>query len=533
MFSRPWYELEAEVDESALGSYVRSLSPRGTTFVRKLREKAFRSDLWLDAVRKKIQGASLAGDDTEYGDLCSKMEDFAERNHLPCPSFLKDLRAALGSAPSAVDGRPSPASEDYDDAVSVMSEPQAQVVDLREIPESDDEAPQPLPVRPLTRPSAPLAKSSPPLPKAGPVPSVGRGRGGIRGVPYRYGHSAVPPRVTLRPRVAGRGRTAPPGGLRVPPTKPVVAPSASRPSAGSTDGPLDWRSAPCSFPKAPLGPVVPPPSPYRLTKSAPLPPSRPSGASSSTSTVNLGVNFQPRYTYDYAHLIPKYVEAPSHKARYSWVWDYCYPNSYGPGKAWREHLASQRETFGDDCYRILNSTGDAHDGLYLPSASALLRYCYECGAYPHLVHCQQALQRLLRGGFTFAFRPSGYLFFARSEKAFYSPFRNSDGGFSGLTVDEGRFCYLLSHTRLKNLEHGIPLAKFEVYDNEWIKTTLEQVNAARKNPSNKTLAARLAAFGENTDEALGAILSMTDDYSITVGALKKTLDTRKRSWNSE
>ncbi|KAF4728378.1 hypothetical protein FOZ62_001699 [Perkinsus olseni] len=130
-------------------------------------------------------------------------------------------------------------------------------------------------------------------------------------------------------------------------------------------------------------------------------------------------------------------------------------------------------------------------------------------------------------------QPSGYLFFARSEKAFYSPFRNSDGGFSGLTVDEGRFCYLLSHTRLKNLEHGIPLAKFEVYDNEWIKTTLEQVNAARKNPSNKTLAARLAAFGENTDEALGAILSMTDDYSITVGALKKTLDTRKRSWNSE
>ncbi|KAF4682738.1 hypothetical protein FOZ60_010211 [Perkinsus olseni] len=202
-----------------------------------------------------------------------------------------------------------------------MSEPQPQAVDLCEVPESHDGAPQLLPIRPLTRPSAPRAKSLPPLPKAGPVASVRRGRGGIRGrirgLPYRYGLSRYGQQLA---------------------TKAVVAPWAPRPSFGGTDAPSGRRSALCSFPNAPLGPAVPLSSPYRLTKPVPLPPFRPLGASSSTSTV-IGVNFQPRYTFDYAHSILKYVDDPSHKARYYWLWAYCYPNSYGPGKVWRERHA--------------------------------------------------------------------------------------------------------------------------------------------------------------------------------------------------
>ncbi|EEQ98302.1 hypothetical protein Pmar_PMAR013648 [Perkinsus marinus ATCC 50983] len=575
--TRPWYVLEAELDDAAVSDFVSTLSPRGATFVSRLRLKEpHRADYYLDEVRKALVDSTLPDARAEHKELGRRLEEFARDEGVACPSFLQNLRRIVEP--------PNDMSEDADsaiDAVSVMSS-------LHEIPESDSDdlpeepvSPQPLPVRPLSATATATAKAPPT------TATNGRGGSVAAGITHRYGpwdwsRSATPSRVNLRPRNARAGMSTP-GGLRTPPVTPGWPPS-------STPAPLDWRSASRSFPKASLGPLgssssrMMPPRPGTVWSTST--PTRPS--TSSTSVNNLQVTFSVRNDYDYAHLVPKYVERRTHHDRYAWVWDYCRSESYGPGREWRRYLAAQRQTLGETCFEalngpwiidhavmaglvhddfihrplvgnvllchgILNSCG-GDDGLWLPSASALLRYCYECGAYPHLVtyhtrhgrpsgstmnscnlffccrrHCEDALQRLLRAGFTFGFRPSGYLFFARSEKAFVSPFRDEHGGFSGLTIEEGRLCFLLAHTRLMNLRSGIPLSTFKVYDNEWITTTLEQIDAARECPSTKTLASRFADLGEVTDDALSAVLGMVRDYSITVGALERTFDERRRS----
>ncbi|KAF4698902.1 hypothetical protein FOZ63_002843 [Perkinsus olseni] len=401
--------------------------------------------------------------------------------------------------------------------------------------------PRPPPLRPHEQssvdPIAPLAVRSG-CPRQGPGPVNGRG-GRIRAAPsYRYGPSVAPstlttPRVVLRPRLPQRGRWAPPGGLRVPPTRPVepapVRPPPVRPS-GSTlvpstpsrsDEPLDWRKVPPLFPKKPAQPAPSTTSRTVTPTVGGCPPS------SVPSTVHdLGLTFAPSNKFDYAHLIPKYVEAPTHAARYGWLWKWARRDDTATTKHWRSVLECELEALGETCYAKLQgkyainhpvAAGLIHDDVIDTPLNGRVLLC----------------TGVLNTPAPMTFESDDSQSWAPSAAALLSPYRDDTGDLSGLSLGEARMCLLWAHTRQRSVRAGFPSAGFEIEDDEWILTTSQQVAEAGVAARTRPLAARLGQVGEQLDEAFRDILQVADAYSVNVGALEQTLASRKRPWSSE
>lgn len=59
-FARPWYIQEAELDDDALRKFTSALSPRGTTFVRSLRQKDPRRAGWSFPHRRQEETLNRA-----------------------------------------------------------------------------------------------------------------------------------------------------------------------------------------------------------------------------------------------------------------------------------------------------------------------------------------------------------------------------------------------------------------------------------------------------------------------------------------